>query len=413
MKKGFYTLIAVILVAITGCVDREYDTPPVPEIPTGNILTISDLYQIYADSGKDTFKEDYSVYAVVAMAEESGNLYKNVYVQDNDKGIDLHLLNSGGLYQGDSIRIYLKGLVLDNYKGVMQLDSVDVDKNIVKQATDIEVKPIEVNSLSQLNDDMLCKLIKLNNVQFIFSDTSKTFADAVNRVSENRTLEDCDGNQLIVRTSGYANFAGYSVPDGNGSVIGIFAKYDPDYQFYIRSYAEINMNGERCGGVVYLYKDFSNDLTTGGWNNINVTGTVNWEYSSQYGNPAGCATISNYDNGSHLACETWLVSPAVDLSASTSPVLSFDNAYNYSGDPLKVYVSTDYDGSGDVQGATWTELSFNASLGSFAWTNSGDIDLSAYKNSTVYIGFKYTGTISDGSTWEIDNITIKENETNN
>ncbi len=410
MKKGFYLLIIAIILGLNGCVDRKYDTPPVPEMPTGSVLAISDLYQIYADSGRYTFTEDYSVYAVVSMAEESGNLYKNVYVQDNEKGIDLHLLSAGGLYQGDSIRICLKGLVLDNYRGTMQLDSVDVDKNIVKQATDIEVQPIEVNSLSQLNDDMLCKLIKLNNVQFIFSDTNKTFADAVNRVSKNRTLEDCDGNQLIVRTSGYANFAGYSVPDGNGSLVGIFSKYDPDYQLYIRSYSEVHMDGDRCGGVVYLYKDFSdNNLTSGGWANINVTGTVNWEVSS-YGNPAPCAAISNYSGGSHIACETWLVSPAIDLSAATSPVLNFDNAYNYSGDPLKVYVSTDYDGSGDVSGATWTELSFNASLGSFAWTSSGDVDLSAYKNANVYIAFKYTGTSAAGSTWEIDNIEIKEAE---
>ncbi len=409
MKK--YISLAVLLFAIVfqGCVDREFDHPPVPEIPTGNVLTISDLYQIYADSGRYTFKDDYSVYAVVSADEKSGNLYKNVFVQDADKGIDLHLLNSGGLYQGDSIRIYLKGLVLDNYKGIMQLDSVDVDKNVVKQATDVQVQPIVVTSLSQLTDEMLCKLVKLENVQFLFSDTNKTFADAVNRVSENRTLEDCDGNQLIVRTSGYAKFAGYSVPDGNGSMVGIFSKYDPDYQFLIRSYSEIDMNGERCGSVVYLYKDFGdNSLTSGGWANINVTGNVNWEVSSSYGNPAPGVTISNYSGGSHNACETWYISPAVDLSNTTSPVFDFDNAYNYSGDPLKIYISTDYDGSGDPTTATWTELNFNASLGSFAWTNSGDIDISAYKQANVHVAFVYKGTASDGSTWEIDNIEIKE-----
>ena len=411
MKKYILLVILPLIAVFQGCVDREFDKPPVPEIPTGNILTVSDLYQIYADSGRYTFKDDYSVYAVVSMAEESGNIYKNVYVQDGEKGIDLHLLTSGGLYQGDSIRIYLKGLVLDNYKGIMQLDSVDVDNNIVKQATDVEVKPIVVTSLSQLNDNMLCKLVKLENVQFLFSDTNKTFADAVNRVSENRTLEDCDGNQLIVRTSGYAKFAGYSVPDGNGSIVGIFSKYDPDYQFLIRSYSEVNMNGERCGSVVYLYKDFSDQsLTSGGWTNVNVSGNINWEVSSSYGNPVPGITISNYDNGSHLACETWYISPSVDLTNTTSPILDFDNAYKYTGDPLKVMVSTDYDGSGDPTTATWTELSFNASLGSFAWTNSGDIDLSAYKQANVHIAFKYVGTSADGSTWELDNIEIKEAE---
>jgi hypothetical protein len=412
MKKYISLFVFLLgLLVFQGCVDRKFDEPPAPTIPTGNVLTISDLYQIYADSGRYTFTGDYSVYAVVSMDEKSGNIYKNVYVQDGEKGIDLHLLSSGGLYQGDSIRIYLKGLVIDNYNGIMQLDSVDVDKNIVKQATDVEVQPIVVSSISQLNDDLLCKLIKLENVQFLFSDTNKTFADAVNRVSENRTLEDCDGNQLIVRTSGYAKFAGYSVPDGNGSMVGIFSKYGSDYQFLIRSYSEVDMNGERCGSVVYLYKDFSdNSLTSGGWANVNVAGNVNWEVSSSYGNPAPGATISNYNNGVNTACETWFISPAVDLSNTTFPVLDFDNAYNYTGDPLKVYISTDYDGNGDPTTATWTELSFNASLGGFNWTNSGDIDISAYKQANVHVAFVYTGTDTNGSTWEIDNIEIKEAE---
>ena len=413
MKKIIYTLAIVFMTAIIGCVDREYDKPPIPEIPTGNVLTISDLYNIYNDSGEYKFVEDYSVYAVVSMAEESGNLYKSVYVQDNEKGINLHLLNPGGLYQGDSIRIYLKGLIVSEYNGILQLDSVDVDKNIVKQATDVNVEPIEVNSLSQLNDNMLCKLVKINNVQFIFTDTSKTFADHINRISENRTLEDCDENTLIVRTSGYADFASYSVPDGNGSLVGIFSKYGSDYQLYIRSYAEVNMNGERCGRAVYLYQDFSEGLTTGGWTIVNVTGNVNWEYETQYGNPAPCAVISNYNAGSHTECETWFVSPVVDLSNAVSPVLNFDNAYKYTGAPLSVYVSTDYDGSGDVSNGNWIQLNnINLSTGNFVWTNSGDIDMSAYKTSSVYVAFVYVGSSTDGSTWEIDNIFIEDNTNN-
>ncbi len=407
MKKYMFLSLMVIALIFQGCVDKKFDKPPVPEIPTGNILTISDLYQIYQDSGRYKFTEDYSVYAIVTMAEESGNLYKNVFVQDADKGIDLHLLSSGGLYQGDSVRIYLKGTIIDKYQGIMQLDSVDVDKNIVKQATKKDVAPIEITSIGQLNDSYLAKLVKLENVQFAFTDTNLTFADPINRVSANRTLEDCDGNTLIVRTSGYAKFAGYNVPNGNGSMVGIFSKYGSDYQFLIRSYPEVKMDGDRCGGVVYLYKDFSdNNLTSGGWANINVTGNVNWEISS-YGNPAPCATISNY-NGSHTACETWYVSPAIDLSSSTAPVLNFDNAYNYSGTPLQILISTDYDGNGDPSSATWTQLTGTLSSGSFTWVNSGDIDISSYKQNGIHIAFKYTGTTSDGSTWEIDNIEIKE-----
>ena len=57
--------------------------------------------------------------------ENDGNFYKNVYVQDATGGLCLRLLNSGGLYIGDSIRIYLPGTVLAPYNGLMQLDSCE------------------------------------------------------------------------------------------------------------------------------------------------------------------------------------------------------------------------------------------------------------------------------------------------
>jgi len=44
-------------------------------------------------------------------------------------------MSSGGLYVGNSIRIKLKGLVLSEYAGMMQIDSVKVVDNIVKLAT--------------------------------------------------------------------------------------------------------------------------------------------------------------------------------------------------------------------------------------------------------------------------------------
>jgi hypothetical protein len=69
------------------------------------------------------------------MDDKSGNIYKSAYVQDVSRGINLHLMSSGGLYVGDSIRIKLKGLVLSEYAGMMQIDSVKVVDNIVKLAT--------------------------------------------------------------------------------------------------------------------------------------------------------------------------------------------------------------------------------------------------------------------------------------
>ena len=46
--------------------------------------------------------------------------------------INVRLVSSGGLYEGDSIRINLNGTILDEYNGMLQLDNVDVDINVQK-----------------------------------------------------------------------------------------------------------------------------------------------------------------------------------------------------------------------------------------------------------------------------------------
>ena len=95
----------------------------------------------------------------------------------------------------------------------------------------------------------------------------------------------------------------------------------------------------------------------------------------------------------------------MDLTVSSSPWLAFNNAYNYTGDALEILVSTDYV-SGDPNAATWTNLSPVLSSGGFNWVYSTPLDLSSYITTATRIAFKYTGSSSDGSTWEIDDIEI-------
>ncbi|MBK9192953.1 MAG: choice-of-anchor J domain-containing protein [Crocinitomicaceae bacterium] len=73
---------------------------------------------------------------------------------------------------------------------------------------------------------------------------------------------------------------------------------------------------------------------------------------------------------------------------------------------MEVKISTDYV-SGDPSTGTWTNLSPALSGGSWAWVNSGELSLSSFLQSNVHIAFRYQGSASDGSTWELDNIMIK------
>jgi len=150
-----------------------------------------------------------------------------------------------------------------------------------------------------------------------------------------------------------------------------------------------------------------------GWTVQQVIGpSINWSVNTQgavFGGVYG--QCKNY-LPPNVACETWLISPSIDLtyfaSSSTNPIFSMETACNYSGANLVVSYSTDYV-SGLPATGTWTNLPVTLSGGGFSWVNSGDIDLSTYTTgSNVHIGIKYTGSGSDGKTWEVDNIKIVE-----
>jgi len=317
------------------------------------------------------------------------------------------MLASGGLFVGDSIRIDMPGVILNQYNGIMQLDSVNVDKYITKIDVNKKIPPL-VTTVDQLNPNLQSRLIKLENVQFIKQDLNSTYADGNNLVSYDLILEDANFNTAVVRTSGYSNFADELVAQGNGSIVCIVTVFNNKVQLLIRSFAEINMNGARNPGILVL-KDFNDNLiTSNGWTTYQVTGTnVKWETSTAGGAPSPYAVIKNYIGGTNYACENWLISPKIDLSGSTSSYLNFKNAYNYIGPALELYISTDYDGTSNptTQG-TWNGLPANWSTGGFTWADSGNINISAYISSNDYIAFKYTGTASNGSTWELDDIRI-------
>jgi hypothetical protein len=403
------------LLSFNGC-KREFDNPPEKIVPEGTVMDIKTLKSLY-NNAIVRFTEDKSIYGIVTADEKGGNFYKQIYVQDSTGAILLNLLSSGGVYRGDSVRLALKGARLIYSNGMYQLDSMNVDNNIFKQAAGKTVTPktVTLNDLQSVPEKLKGVLVKVNNVQFSCSDVGSTYADAVTFSTANKTIEDCNGKSLIMRTSGYASFASTAVKKGNGSLTGIIAVYNTTPQLYIRDLNDVlisDNNNDRCAGTscnFYLKKDFEDQSTTSGaWVNVNVTGSTNWTTNSQgavYG--SYYAQCSNYNpSGPRPAAETWLISPSVNLSAATNPVFSFEHATNYSGPAMEVYISLDYV-SGPPSSASWTPLSYTPSSGGFAW-QSNVINISTYKSSNVHVAFKYSGTTSQGATWEIDDILIKE-----
>ena len=84
MKKIFKTsfiLLALLGVMFTSC-KKEYEIPPIPVLPVGDVYTIGDLLAMPANTTFDTA----SVYGIVTADEQSGNLYKTIFIQDRKTG---------------------------------------------------------------------------------------------------------------------------------------------------------------------------------------------------------------------------------------------------------------------------------------------------------------------------------------
>lgn len=415
MKKLLGLLITIAAVAgYTSC-KKTPDRPPLTDHHI-KVYSVTELKAIASCTGTCQKRFNTNVYFVgVVIADEvSGNFYKEVYLRDRYNTGAIHIdLTSGSCnyFIGDSIRINLNGLDV-NFNAdtdILEIDSLDCEKHSMKFASGANPQPIQV-TLGSNYSDYLGDLIQLNGVGFIPADTNKIYADVIAQTSGNRTIQDCGGSQLIVRTSNYAKFASEKTPKGNGTIIGIATAYLGTNQLAIRTTKEVNMNGSGC--TVYHKKDWNdNNLTSGGWLQQSVVDpAVQWTAStfSTY----QFAKISGFYSSANHASENWLISPAINLSSASNPVLTFVTAAKFAGNVLEVKVSTNYV-SGDPNLVTWTPLTGYSlspnNPGSYAWTNSGLVSLAAFKNANTRIAFKYTSTTSASTTYELDDVVIREN----
>lgn len=418
INKILLVLLAVSIM-FTSCKKKFEAAPRADAPPVSGYITIDSIYQKFktyyvtptvSPTQIFRFSGDVTLECTVTADEVSGNLYKSVYVQDATGGLKINLLNSGGLYVGDKIRINLNNVVLNDYGDVVQLDSVNLLKSIYKLSSGNVVTPKKI-TFSEINTLLgfggiykyQSQLVVLDSVEFAAGDKMETYADAVNKATKEITLVNRNGGTgtAIVRNSGYSNFASSLVPCGTGSVVVIMGQFGSTPQLTLRSIADVKLSS---GGCPLIVKSFNNNsVTSGGWIHYNVSGAVNWTTDTYNGRTYGY--ISNFIASSNQACETWLISPAFDLTGSPSPYLSFESAYNYSGPALEVYVLSNYT-SGNPNAAITGTLMPTLSSGSWNWVSSGNVSLTSYIGSNKRIAFKYSGTSSSGSTWEIDDIAV-------
>ena len=193
------------------------------------------------------------------------------------------------------------------------------------------------------------------------------------------------------------------------------------------TYAEINGNSYGTdpsdtptppdpGTIEYFNQTLTTQDSYNTFTSYNVLGEQEWYQNSShldYG-----AVMSGYANNTSYANEDWFISPAIDLSGSTNPILTFDHARGPAGSInvgvtegyYTVWVTNDYNTGDDPTQVTWVELTgVNHGTTAWAFVNSGNLVIPAeFKTATCRIAFRYLSIDGASATWEVKNVVVKE-----
>lgn len=239
---------------LTSCVKGDFDTPPYPKADSAANITITQLIAMHTAGGLDDITTNVIVKGIVVANDESGNLYKQIYIEDDSAGLQIQLddQNLFNTYKiGQTVYVKCKGLALGEYGGNLQL-GYDVEGVINRIPSALITAHLLLDSvpgappdpklitIPTLSDSRLNMLVKLEGIHF--ADVGQPFS--LSTATTNRNMLDATGNILVLRTSNYATFASSLIPSGTGTVTGILSIYNSGYQFYIRDLNDLQGFGK-------------------------------------------------------------------------------------------------------------------------------------------------------------------------
>ncbi|QOD60155.1 choice-of-anchor J domain-containing protein [Polaribacter haliotis] len=397
-------------------------------------ISISNLKGLFVSGQATEITSDLVVKGFVTSSDISGNFYKELFIQDTPSSptaaikIAIELTDSYNKYNlGREVYVNLKGLFIGETRSGDGVIAIGGSKNEDDEIENLSLNQVETLTLragnteelvgleiklSELNDSHVGLFVKISDAQFPTSLAGKTYVDANDAFDTQRMLEACDGfgySNFILETSAFASFKFSVLPSGGGSISAVVSKTfnGSDLVLALNDVKDVDMEGARCAPLniadftVLEELDFdagtdNTNLDFPNWTNVATEGNELWTEQIFSGN--GYAEFSGFRSGDAVNVG-WLISPAIDMSASSNVFLSFKSAQHHldsDANTLEVFVSTDFDGT-DVAGATWQPISANLANRSDSWyafKDAGLTDLSSYTG-TLYVGYKYTGSGTD------------------
>lgn len=312
--------MAMLAVAGLSSCQAEMDAPEM-EVPVATMTantTISDLKSIFdVDAVVCPMKDadtntPYIIHGRVVSSDASGNIYKSLVIQDETAAMAISINQSSTYVDyriGQEVVLNVTGLWIGKYRGLQQLGSLGTPYDGVPQLSfmpydeflahsELNGLPDQIISYIGMKDqrptdnaycivssigslpssgkdfrDIQSQLVEFRNVSFV--DGGKEIF-APYQESVNRNIRDAQGNELVVRNSGYSTFYNDTLPSGTGTVRGILSYYGDTWQLLLRTKRDVIFDSKGQKDDPYTVEEAIEKQNQGvtGWTTGYIVGSV-------------------------------------------------------------------------------------------------------------------------------------------
>ena len=453
-------LTAVSSTALTSC-DDDFERPPVvaPESEWVGMenTTVAQLKELFWQNqnnyatpiGKNENGEDMIVKARVISTDINSTIYQYIYLQDETGGMSVSARQLSSKEKlatqyGYAQEVYFNvtGLYAGRYSGLFQIGALNTEGNGTTFMTnEVLVEHMQANGLGQpekievmtktipeLNaalgsqedlESYMARAVRIEGVHF--AEPGKAFIPVAG-ADANITFLDDAGNSMIIRLNRYCTFGSTLVPEGTGTINGVLGYFKDGWQMVINSIDDLEGftfsdeggdSGSTPAGVV-CEESFASSLGSFTIEDTELSEALNhvWSIDTKY----SCVKASSFVNNTNNKCESWLVSPVIDLGGKKEASLTFEQAFS------KHFGSTDPEAMEAAkkvctvwareEGKEWQPLTgytYPTQPWNFNFGTSGKVSLADFDGKKVQVGFRYfveATSTSGAGTWELKNFKV-------
>lgn len=253
-----YIISFIILLEIVGC--NNYDTPQTEaSTPQSTNISIGELQRLTANGGKQ-IEQELIIGGYVSSSDDAGNFYRTFTLEDSSGGVEIMagIFELHNLYPiGHYVIVKLNGTHAAYYNGVLQIGHTPksysnyptdyfgsrpaLDKHIICYDIVKQLSPTP-QTITSLGEKLCGRLVTLQGVELCSALHAEGWQ--VNKEgmwSGYNFFRDAMGNEIVVHTSEYADYAERMVPTTQVALTGVLHRGVADG----KEYYMIKMRDER------------------------------------------------------------------------------------------------------------------------------------------------------------------------